>query len=267
MTKRLVWSTDIHLNFVDRSALDQYVVHLLDASPDVLLIGGDIADSESVIDSLIELDDRIPCPILFVLGNHDFYRGSIVQVRHDVRQLCAEREKLVYLTDEPCVAITDDVAIAGNDGWADGRIGDFERSMVMMNDYRMIAEFAGLDKRERWKLLKALGDDAAKTVRRTLPRVMDQYARVFFLTHVPPLRAACWYNGLISNDEWAPHFTCKAMGDALLEAASQHPRCELTVLCGHTHSEGECEPRPHMRIITGNAEYGFPRINQVFHTS
>ena len=85
--KRIVWSTDIHLNFVEPAALDEYIGRLVDASPDIVLISGDIADSRSVVDQLALLDDRLDCAIYFVLGNHDFYHSSIAQVREDGAQL------------------------------------------------------------------------------------------------------------------------------------------------------------------------------------
>jgi predicted phosphohydrolase len=262
--KRIVWSTDLHLNFVEQPTLDEFIGRLADASPDVLILSGDIADSGTIADYLTQLDDQLECPICFVMGNHDYYLGSIHQVRQQIRQLCASREKLIYLSETSFVEISDEVAIMGHDGWADARIGSYETSMVMMNDYRLIDEFAGIGKRERWAILKSLGDEAAAMIRQELPRAMERFPNVFCVTHVPPLRAACWYNGRISDDEWAPHFTCKAVGDALLEIARQHPRCELTVVCGHTHSSGTCQPLPNMQIVTGGAEYGFPAINQVF---
>ena len=57
-------------------------------------------------------------------------------------------------------------------------------------------------------------------------------------THLPPLREACWHEGQISDDEWAPHFTCKAIGDVLLEIVPDFPDREVSVYCGHTHSPG-----------------------------
>ena len=262
--KRIVWSTDIHLNFVEQSMLDQYIGRLADAAPDHVVISGDIAESNSVVDHLAELNDRLDCTISFVLGNHDFYYGSIAQVRDDVRRLCWQRKGLIYLSEGQCVEIAEGVGMVGHDGWADARIGDYERSMIMMNDYRLIDELAGLGKQERWPVLKALGDEAATALRRSLPPALDRFAHVFCITHVPPLRGACWYNGRISDDEWAPHFTCKAVGDVLLEITPQYPQSDVTVLCGHTHSTGECHPLPNMRILTGGAEYGFPAVNQVF---
>jgi hypothetical protein len=54
------------------------------------------------------------------------------------------------------------------------------------------------------------------------------------------------------------------MGQALLEIMGEHPDRQLTVFCGHTHSPGECRPLSNLRILTGAAEYGHPRIQQVF---
>ena len=262
--KRIAWSTDIHLNFADEPTLSEYLTRLRDVSPDMVLVSGDIAESHNLVDYLSVLSHNLDCRIAFVLGNHDFYRGSIVRVREEVRALCARHDNLLYLTDAPCVEIGEDVGLFGHDGWADARAGDYDSSTVMMNDYLLIGELARLNKDELRGVLHGLGDAAAKSVRELLPAALEQFAQVFFVTHVPPLREACWYNGRIANDEWAPHFTCTAVGDALLEISDQYPDRQITVLCGHTHSPGVYSPTPHLRIITGGAEYGFPTINQVF---
>ena len=171
---------------------------------------------------------------------------------------------LPYLTSADAIELTPAVGLCGVDGWADARLGDYERSLVMMNDYRLIEELAGVGKRDRWPLLQALGDAAARRVEVVLPRALADHEQVFFLTHVPPLREACWYQGQISNDEWLPHFTCLAVGQAILRIMRDFPQRRLTVLCGHTHSSGETAPLENVRILTGAAEYGSPRIQQVF---
>ncbi len=265
--KRIAWSTDIHLNFPERAALDEFIERLVDSAPDTLLLTGDIAEANSIVDYLKLLDDRLNCSICFVLGNHDFYYGAIDQVRAEVRQLCDERENLVYLTEMPCLAMSANVGLIGHDGWADARAGDYERSTVMLSDYRLIDTFVGRNKLERRSTLRGLGDAAAAAIRQSLTQAFERFAHVFLLTHVPPMREACWHNGRISDDEWAPHFTCIAMGEALLDVSREYPHRQLTVLCGHTHSPGEYQPLPHVQIITGGAEYAFPSINRVFRVS
>ena len=84
------------------------------------------------------------------------------------------------------------------------------------------------------------------------------------VTHVPPCREACGYDGLSSDDQWAPHFTCQAMGQMLLEVMAQHPQRKLTVLCGHTHGHGEVLMRDNLRVLTGGAIYEYPQVQRVF---
>ncbi len=261
---RVAWMTDIHLNFVKATHLDDFIRHVKDAAADVILISGDIAEATDVTEYLRRLDRELAPPIYFVLGNHDFYFGSIREVRDAVDELCTASDSLIYLTHSEPIQLAPDVGLVGHDGWADARIGDYERSMVMMNDYRLITELAGVDKRQRWEALKELGDAAAARVRDVLPEALEQNRYVYFLTHVPPFREACWYDGQISDDEWAPHFTCKAMGDTLLDIMRDYPDRHLTVLCGHTHGSGETSPLENLRVFTGGAEYGFPSITRLF---
>jgi predicted MPP superfamily phosphohydrolase len=262
--KRIAWLTDIHLNFVKPELLAEFFHHLREYAPDVIMLGGDIAEATDVAYYLAMIDDELRRPVYFVLGNHDFYFGAIREVRDEVEQLCRDRPNLVYLTTTGVHRLTDGVGLVGHDGWADARIGDYERSMVMMNDYKLIREFAGVNKEDRWPLLKGMGDEAAACLGETLSAALERFAMVYVLTHVPPLREACWYDGRISDDEWAPHFTCRAVGDTLLDIVRDHPTRQVTVLCGHTHGSGECWPLKNLRILTGGAEYGFPAVNRLF---
>ncbi len=261
---RIGWITDIHLNFLEPPQFTHWLKSLRAEGLDALLVGGDISEALSVVDWLIRLDEALRVPIYFVLGNHDFYHGGIELVRSRVRQLGRQHPRLCFLTESPPVALTPEIGLVGHDGWADGRVGDYQRSYVMMNDYRLIEELAGWTKLERWSLLKSLGDAAAAHISRVLPEALRRFSSVYLLTHVPPLREACWYEGAISDDEWAPHFTCQAMGDAILSVMRDHPTKRLTVLCGHTHSPGEATPLPNVRILTGAAKYGEPAIPQIF---
>jgi len=83
------------------------------------------------------------------------------------------------------------------------------------------------------------------------------------LTHVPPFKEACWYQGKMGNDDWLPYFACKATGDVLLEMAQVRPDCHLTVLCGHTHHSGTIQMLPNLYVKTGSAEYGQPHVEEI----
>lgn len=260
---RVAWATDIHLDLAEPPARQAFYDQLAHLAPQALLLGGDIAEAPHLVTYLRDLADALPCPIYFVLGNHDYYRGSIARVRSEVQQLCAHQPRLVYLTSGGVCELAPGLALVGHDGWADARLGDYLRSYVMMNDYKLIAELAQVNKEDRWPLLKRLGDEAAADVAPRLRAAAARYPRVWFLTHVPPFREACWYEGQISNDEWLPHFTCQALGQVLRDVAFDHPECELTVYCGHTHSAGRCQPLPNLRVYTAAAQYGHPAVQQV----
>ena len=81
---------------------------------------------------------------------------------------------------------------------------------------------------------------------------------------VPPFVEACWHEGKISDADWQPYFTCRATGNILKSFAIQHPRIQITVLCGHTHGSGTAQLSPNLRALTAGADYGRPRIERMF---
>ena len=262
---RVVWLTDIHLNFLTAEGVTLFLNQVAAAQPDAILLSGDISEALDVDRYLEQMARVLNRPIYFVLGNHDFYYGSIRGTRSVVDLTCKGHPNLTYLTTcASAIELSPGVGLVGHDGWADARYGDYARSLVMMNDYRLIEELAPYNKQERLPQLQALADEAAGHIRKLLPAALDKYEHVFLVTHIPPLREACWHQGGLSDNEWLPHFASQAMGDALLEIMRDYPHQRLTVLCGHTHSSGTCEPLPNVKILTGEARYGEPQVQRVF---
>lgn len=262
---RLAWLTDLHLNFLRPAALDAFLASLADTEADALLLGGDTGEAHDLAGFLNRIDAVVQRPTHFVLGNHDFYRGTIAGVRDKVRQLCKTLPRLRYLPDAGVVPLTPDTCLVGHDGWGDGRLGDYYGSDVMLNDFALIGEFRGFweTKDERLAKLHALGDEAAAHLRAALPGALSKFRHVVVLTHVPPFREACWHEGKVSDDNWLPFFTCKAVGDALREAMEAAPDRRMTVLCGHTHGSGDADVLSNLRVLTGGAVYGKPCVQRV----
>jgi len=121
---------------------------------DAVLLSGDIAEAHRVCDYLFMIDIALQTKIHFVLGNHDFYRCSIIRTRQAVAELVQDSRYLVYLTQVGVVQLTPTTCLVGHDSWADGRLGDIERSDVEMNDFYLIEELAGLDSEERLDKLR-----------------------------------------------------------------------------------------------------------------
>lgn len=270
---RVAWATDLHLNFVDETTADELCRRIVEARCEAVLIGGDTAEADDLRTWLRVLADRLDPPIYFVLGNHDYYGGSVEAVRALAGRTAADTDRLSWLPATGPVPLTPSTALVGHGGWGDARFGDFMGSEVILNDYLLIAELRSAGTAENWPReplagwerkealqveLQALGDDAAATLGPSLRQALDRFPRVVVLTHVPPLREACWHEGRISTDDWLPGFSCKALGDLLLEAAAEFPDREMTVLCGHTHGGGECRPLPNLLVLTQGARYGRP---------
>jgi Icc protein len=210
---RLAWLTDIHLNFLSRDEVEAFAVLLAKTDADLFAITGDIGEAPDVTKYLNLLDSYLQRPIYFVLGNHDFYRGSIAGVREKIRKLCEAVPNLRYLTTAGVVPLTDKTCLIGHDGWADARFGDYWNSDVQMNDWRLIKDFVGLDQEQRLEKLRSLGDEAADHFHRILPDALERFEQVVALTHVPPFSEACLWQGRMTDDNWLPHFCCGAVGN------------------------------------------------------
>lgn len=264
MTKRVVWLTDIHLNFLGHLQVNRFANTIRAQAPDTVVISGDIGEARTVAWYLKTLEQKLKRPIYFVLGNHDFYMGSVADVRAAANRLSAESEWLKWLTGAGIVELAPDTALVGHDSWADGRCGDYHQSSVLLNDFALIYDLAGLSKQERLRKLNELGDEAADYFRTLLPRAFETYRRVFLATHVPPFKESCWHEGRISDDDFLPFFACKAVGDVLVEIMHVYTHRQLTVLCGHTHGRRQAQILDNLLVLTGGAEYGKPEVQQVF---
>jgi predicted MPP superfamily phosphohydrolase len=267
---RLAWATDIHLDHASESARRKFCQSVKEQA-DALVVTGDIAESRILGSALTALAALTERPVYFVLGNHDFYRGSIADTRRQVAYVVGDTEGLVYLSQSGVVELTPKTALIGHDGWADGRLGDLNRSEVILNDFLLIDELRcwrdahTLDKPALRRVLEVLGDEAAGYLKGVLASAAGKYPHVIVATHVPPFREAAWYQGRPSSDDFLPFFACKAVGDVLLEAARSHPRCQMLVLCGHTHDGGELQVLENLRVVTGPAEHGKPEIQRTIH--
>jgi predicted phosphohydrolase len=260
----LAWLTDIHLNFLSPPQFERFTAAVRDTNADVILITGDVSHAPHLEWHLKQLQRAWGRPVYFVLGNHDFYGSTISGIRALARQLSRESHWLRWLTDIGLVELTPTVALVGHEGWADGRIGDYFGSQAMLNDYILIRDLSGLSKEELLRRLNNLGDEAAAHFRLWLPRALEKHQHVYVATHVPPFREASWHEGGISSDDYLPFFTCKAVGDALVEIMTAHPTREATVLCGHTHGRGEIQVLSNLKVLTGGADYGKPEVQRVF---
>ena len=196
---------------------------------------------------------------------------QIVQIYQylEVAEITRQSKFLTYLTAMRVLELTPNTAIIGHDGWPDGRLGDYENTEVILNDHLLIAEiskwFEGfeLDKRGLSKTMVALADEAAQHFRDVLNEAASRYSNIVAITHVPPFREAALYQGKVSGDDFLPYFACKIVGDVLREVMQANPQSHLLVLCGHTHDRAELQVLDNLCVLTGEARYKKPVIQQV----
>lgn len=271
---KMTWITDPHFNFISDNAFKNFLSHLNGESsdffgtkldkPDFLLIGGDIGEANSVCKYLKKIAKFFKeTTVIFVTGNHDFYRSGIDFVNRKIIKTIEPHDNLIWLDRVPYVEITPSCAVIGHSGWSDGRYGNWLCSNVDLADYHYIADLAFISQSDRLKVLQELAGKAAYHIKNSLEAAFAKYSKVFLLTHVPPWREAAVYDGKPSDDDWAPHFSCKVMGDAI-NAFMVNCDGELTVLCGHTHGKGFLDIPPNIHVITGGSKYGHPKVNRVF---
>jgi len=263
-TMRAIWANDVHLEFLDDGKLDRFLRKMRAENADCVLLGGDIAQADSIERYLSILEDRLKRPIHFVLGNHDYYKGSIRGVRSQVSRCVRQSKHLNWLGSRGVVELAPNTCLIGHDGWGDGRVGNFGNPEVLLNDFFLIEELRDLKPEELRRALQKLGDEAADHLRKWLPDALEEYGHVVVLIHVSPFIESSWFAGRPSDENWRPYFVCDAAGRVLREAMAANQDRRMTVLCGHTHGGGICEILPNLTVHTGPARYGRPRIQKVF---
>ena len=264
---RLAWLSDIHLNFLNTHGRDVFYSELLKSGCDRILLTGDIGEAPTVARFLKEMDNVLARPVHFVLGNHDFYHGSVECVRREVESLCSRSDFLRWMPRAGSVSLSPSVALVGHDGWADGRYGDFFGSNLALNDYICIQELRTAIKEERLERMQSLASEAADHMRRVIPPAFREHRHIILLTHVPPFREACWHRGRPSDEGSLPHFASKVAGDLLRGILEARRDLSMTVLCGHTHSPSRAAILPNLKARAAKAQYGAPQIQGILEVT
>jgi len=272
---KIAWLTDIHLNVTSEEIRSEFYNQIVEAVTDIIIISGDIAEATNFVSYLKEMADAVQIPIYFVLGNHDYYNGSVDEVRAHASQLNAQCSTLHYLSSMDPVEIGPHIFLVGQDGWADARAGKIESSRFMMNDTRLIKDLqsafnTGASVTEWFTHLvnkmQELADKDAVALAEQLQKATNQDARhIYIVTHIPPFTASCVGEDIeqYGCDSVYPYFVSVVMGEVLTRFATQHPEVQFTVYCGHTHSPSTYQAESNLMIHCEGAQYKKPVINQI----
>ena len=245
--KDMLWATDLHLDHCDTETRNKFYQSLRENDDNILLVSGDIANGKSLDNFLRELSANIK--LYFILGNHDFYGSSISQSRKIA-------SNYNYLTNMGVVDFGS-IGLIGHDGWYDLRNGIPGR--IIMNDFKHIHDFSIFHLLMEDKF-RELAQQAADHFDKYLRIAFKKYDKVILVTHVPPFVESAIYNGKRSGVEFLPYYSSKVEGDILFNIMQEYVDKELVVLCGHTHGSGTFQPLHNLLVVTGDAEYKYPKI-------
>lgn len=264
---KIVWLTDLHLDAADIKQHKKFFDLITAQTPDIIFIGGDISNGANSVMHLKQLAELIKKPFYFILGNHDFYYGSIEKIRALAKEVIRDHETIYYLTHSGVIELTRSCALIGHDSWSDGRAGDFLTSEVKLNDYLYIDELKDIEPKARLQKLNELGDESAAYIKEMLIKAFEKYSRAIVLMHATPFQQTCLYDGRQCDDNWAPHFVCQAAGDALVEVMVANPSKSVLVLSGHTHSGADVQILPNLRVVSGQSDVGTPSIQGIIRVN
>lgn len=276
MAHKLCWATDIHLDFLSETVqvgskiqgvlsetkVKDFCDQIMAMGPDSLVITGDISQAPAIELHLMWLEKHLPIPVRFVLGNHDYYNGSIKEVRSRMLKYDGTKTRTGWLNVMGIVPLTEETALIGHDGWYDGGYSNWFQSRLVMNEYSLTEEFKYERPTQLHAKLQGLAQECANHIERYMTEGAKKYKSLVFATHVPPFRENSRApNHELSDKDWLPNMSSKKAGDALLKIAKAFPGVQVTCLSGHTHTQWTQRYTPNLVCMTGQAEYGYPEAS------
>lgn len=271
---RLAWLSDLHLDTLGNSTtgdarppvekLMEFAKSLRAAEEDHdgLVFTGDVADGHETEDYFAILGGSFRKPFYFVLGNHDYYGGSLALGKARVRRHIAKYEHLHWLTEMEVVGLDDDTCILGHDGMYDGRMGLGRETKMFVADFQSygISDFFDAISIGRNPLFDRIQTEAQKSTDAIEERLMQaircDFKRILIVTHVPPFHEASYFRGRRSPDHSAPWYGNDCLGEMLLSVCRRYPEREFLVLCGHSHARRDWYALDNLFVRCGKAKIG-----------
>lgn len=268
------WLTDIHL---DHMRSDQDIIALFErvksTNCDGVILSGDISTAHSIVLHLGLVEKVLQRPIYFVLGNHDYYGGSIEEVRKQMKDLGKLSPYLKYLSNSTYYMLNSSTAIVGHDTWYDVINGEGPRSRFKLNDFRLIKEYcvrgsanpllnSDILMKDIVEVSRNLSHEGVLHIQKGIKEAFRYARTVIVVSHVPPYAESHMYKGRVGSDEAQPWFTCKLLGDMLRDAVKAFPDRKIISLSGHSHG-GYRGVLHGVDVRVGGAEYGIPQIEEI----
>lgn len=265
---KISWCTDTHLDFLPDDKVFAFANKLIADNPNVILMTGDVSVAKLLPMHLAMLESVVNRPIYFVLGNHDYYGGSIENVRQAMKQVSNMSQYLRYLPNTPYIKLSEDTALIGHDGWYDARVGNVSKSNLVMNDWLKISDFVFANCFDRGvpnygriiEVARKFAQDAVLHVANAIKQAAKNHKVIIIATHFPPFEEVHQNNARSGDEASRPWYTSIIMGETLKRAAAAYPHVRFEVFAGHTHSGFEGQISNNLFCKVGQSSYGNPSV-------
>jgi predicted MPP superfamily phosphohydrolase len=262
---RLAWVTDIHLDFISKSARNDFYKKMKEIKCDGFAITGDIANGELVFEILKDMAEVLEKNIYFVFGNHDYYSSSIKVVRKRMKAMLGQIPFLHYLTLSKYHILSPNTAIVGRDCWYDMRngYGGFSTG-IKMNDWRCIDDFFGCHAEDLTAKIMSIADKEANALKKNIQSLIKNnpaIKNIIILTHVPPFAKTS-----LVDPDYMQFYSSKIAGDVIRDVALKNLDKTFYVYSGHTHRYTKSTIEKNIVAYVGYSEYSNPQIQDHFIT-
>jgi predicted phosphodiesterase len=239
---KIRYLSDLHLEFT------KYLpARLASVGEDVVVLCGDIGVGTAGVEwAMRAILDR---PVLYVLGNHEFYGQAFERLVDECRAVAADSN--VQILERDCVEI-DGVTFLGATLWTDYKaLGDRDRKLAMDWSEGYLADFRLIRNRDRLLVPDDVALDCADSAIWLASEIAAATDPTVVITHHSPSLANEHpeYQGSIGGGSFHNSF------DHLLR-----PPVRLWIT-GHTHHSGRWEVNG---IPLVSNQRGYPREGVVF---
>jgi len=132
---RIAFGSDFHFEFGD---FIEAVFSIMDIDVELVVIPGDVGNSDSIIKNLKVIDKITKCPVIYVPGNHEYYGSSFTEMNKIFSTITFDNVSVL----NPGEVIIDDILFVGGVGNIDGSYEEISRwKFPQYTDFSAISDF------------------------------------------------------------------------------------------------------------------------------
>lgn len=195
-------------------------------------ITGDIGDPSNNWKFLNELLEAVNRSVYFLLGNHDFYQGTISQARQKAAKICQQHSNAFYLHE--CEGfMMDGHLVLGVDGWANTDKTSLHGTTW---DSEQIFDLQNLSIEQLQQVMNQFAEeDTALLLKKCRQSLSSSIHSVCIFTHIPPVDARLGSGKTRAMQEMRTVFYSEALSKGLHELTKYYPKVNFQVFSGHLH--------------------------------